>query len=124
MVDVVEGGRGAEREACRAGATRLGGDEHDPGARARAVDGAGGRTLQDLHRLDVVRVQVHRPVRYDRAFRLAELRRLTAPVVDAVEVRRGEGRVVHRHAVHDKERLVRPRMELTPRMLMNEPAPG
>src|SRR6184192_4257816 len=101
MVEVVEGGRGAEREACRARATRLGRDEHDPGARTRAVDGTRGRPLQDLYRLDVVRVQVDRAVRHDRPFRLAELGGLPTAVVDAVEVRGGEGRIVHRHAVHD-----------------------
>ena len=99
MVDVVERGGGAQREMRCAGVAGLGRDHDDALPRAGAVDRPRSRTLQDLYRLDVVGVQVHRPVRHHRAFA-----RVAAVV--RIEVRSRLGRVVNRHAIHNDERLV------------------
>ena len=98
--DVVGRDRAAERVAGRAGGAVLGRDEHHPLARARAVDGRGGRTLQNLHRLDVAGVDIRGPVGLR-----GPLDRARGEAVGRVEVGGREGRVVDRHAVHHEQRL-------------------
>ena len=101
MVHVVERRGRAQRETRRAGAAGLRRDQDDALARARAVDRTRSSAFHDLHVLDVVRVQVHRPVRDDGAF-------ARVPAVVRVEARRRRCRIVDGHAVHHDERLVIP----------------
>src|SRR4029077_6678016 len=81
----------AERIARGAGATALGGDQHDALRGTSAVDRRRGGALQDLDRLDVARVDVSRTVA-DRRGRVGKVTRL-------------ERRVVDRLAVDDEKRL-------------------
>ena len=107
VVEIIERGGRPEAEMGRAGTAGLGGDQHHPERRPRAVDRARRGPFQDFHRLDVVRVQVRGPVRRHGAFGLTELGERAAPIVRGVEVRGRKRRVVDRHAVHHEERLVR-----------------
>jgi hypothetical protein len=86
-----------------AGLTRLAllrGDEHHALAGTRAVDGGRCRSLQDLHRLDVVGVDISRAILLGSAFVLTG-----SQALDQIEVGGGEARVVDGHAVDHKERL-------------------
>src|SRR5712692_4509079 len=83
----------------RTGAAGLRGDQYDALARAGAVDRPRSRARQDVQRLDVVGVQIHRPVRHHRAFA-----RVAAVV--RIEVRSRLGRVVNGNAIDHDEGLV------------------
>src|SRR5207247_5501797 len=79
VADVVERGRRAQREVRRPRPAGLRGDEDDALTGPRAVDRARSCALQDLERLDVVRVQVCGPVRDHRALtRVAAIDRIEA----------------------------------------------
>ena len=108
VVDVVERRGRPEAEVRRARAAGLGRDQNHAKRRARAVDRARRRPLQDLHRLDVVRIDVSRAVRLNGPLGLAAGGDGPAPVVGSVEVRRRERGVVDRHAIDHEQRLVGP----------------
>ena len=82
--------------------TLLGGDDDGAVGSVGTVQSGGGGTLQNGHRLDVLRVDV---VTAGGVVHLVRGQQVAAAdhrgIVDRVE-----GRVVHRHTVHDVERLV------------------
>ena len=92
-----EGHGAVDRDAqARILAALLGGDEDDAVTGAGAVEGRGGGALQDGHGLDVFRVDVLQAATHVGG-------RIPEVVVG------GAHEVVHRHTVHDDERLVQAR---------------
>ena len=99
-VDVVEGHTAVHTDAeaaLAAGLVALAGlgcDDNGAVGGARAIESRGCRTLQDGHRLDVIRVEVLDGVS------------VVVSTHGALLVSAGVIRVVHRHTVHHEERLV------------------
>jgi hypothetical protein len=91
---LVERDRAAQRVLGRAGPSVFGSDQDDALAGPGPVDGAGCGTLENLHVLDVVRIEVDRPIRR----RGAAVQRPAGDVVVG-------NRVVDRYAVDHEERL-------------------
>jgi hypothetical protein len=97
---VIDAHRTAQGVPSGARGSLLGGDQHDALSGPGAVDGCGGRALQDLDRLDIVGVHVSRPIGLGGALDLARSKPL-----DQVEIGGGEAGVVDRHPIHHEERL-------------------
>ena len=109
--------RGCTRVAPAAAALRR--DENHAVRRARAVDRGRCATLQDLDRLDVVRIDVRCAVLRHRAAVLARNAARAEQNVRRVD------RVVDRLAVDDEQRLVACRLPTSrPRILIDADAPG
>ena len=106
VIEVIERDLALRGVPRRARLAALGSDEDDALPCTRAVERTGRRAFQDLDVLDVVRVDVRRPVLLRRSLDLAR-----AQAVVWIEVRGRVAAVVDRHAVDDEERLAVPRRE-------------